>query len=322
MTARNSPRGILEGGRHDSCVPCSGGLRPPDPPGGLLAGVLSVLLLAGCGGTSSSPSATPVSTPAPAASPSTGSLNMVLRAQVTLAALGASGGSGNWGYTTPGGRRFALVGTSSRALGRGRDEPGEPAHHRLDRGRLERVARGQDVPRVRLRDDRGADRSRHRRPARPRPPCQGADLERHLHVGALALDRPGDGPALRQRHAVGHARARSLGRPDQPARGRASSPTSTSTTATRAATVLYAAAIRDGFLAMLDVSRPDAIREISRFTTGGSFTHNAWLTRDGRYLFTTDERAGLAARGLGPARLASRARSRSTSARPARSRTT
>ena len=55
---------------------------------------------------------------------------------------------------------------------------------------------------------------------------------------------------------------------------------------------LYAAAIRNGFLGVLDVSRSDAIREISRFSTGGTFTHNAWPTRDGRYLFTTDERAG------------------------------
>src|SRR6185436_17552676 len=55
---------------------------------------------------------------------------------------------------------------------------------------------------------------------------------------------------------------------------------------------MYAAAIRDGFLATLDVSRPEAIRELGRFTTGGAFTHNAWPTRDGRYVFTTDERPG------------------------------
>jgi len=54
--------------------------------------------------------------------------------------------------------------------------------------------------------------------------------------------------------------------------------------------VLYASAIYDGFLAMLDVRDPARIRETSRFFTGGRFTHNSWLTRDGRYLFTTDER--------------------------------
>ena len=56
--------------------------------------------------------------------------------------------------------------------------------------------------------------------------------------------------------------------------------------------VLFASAINDGFEALLDVSDPRRIREITRFFTGGRFTHNSWLTRDGRYLFTTDERTG------------------------------
>jgi choice-of-anchor B domain-containing protein len=56
--------------------------------------------------------------------------------------------------------------------------------------------------------------------------------------------------------------------------------------------VLYASAIYDGFEAMLDVSDPARIRETGRFITGGRFTHNSALTRDGRYLFTTDERIG------------------------------
>jgi len=54
----------------------------------------------------------------------------------------------------------------------------------------------------------------------------------------------------------------------------------------------YASAINDGFLALLDVSNPRDVRERSRFFTGGRFTHNAWPTRDGRYVFTTDERPG------------------------------
>ena len=45
---------------------------------------------------------------------------------------------------------------------------------------------------------------------------------------------------------------------------------------------------------------PRRIREITRFFTGGRFTHNSWLTGDGRYLFTTDERTGRPAGGLGP----------------------
>jgi choice-of-anchor B domain-containing protein len=55
---------------------------------------------------------------------------------------------------------------------------------------------------------------------------------------------------------------------------------------------LYASAILDGFLAILDVRRPEAIREVTRFFTGGRFTHSSWLTDDDRYLFTTDERRG------------------------------
>jgi choice-of-anchor B domain-containing protein len=55
---------------------------------------------------------------------------------------------------------------------------------------------------------------------------------------------------------------------------------------------LYASAINGGFLSILDVSNPANVRELSRFFTGGRFTHNAWPARDGRYLFTTDERPG------------------------------
>jgi choice-of-anchor B domain-containing protein len=56
--------------------------------------------------------------------------------------------------------------------------------------------------------------------------------------------------------------------------------------------VLYASAISNGWLARLDVTNPAAITEISRFNTGGRFTHNSWLTEDGNFLFTTDERPG------------------------------
>jgi choice-of-anchor B domain-containing protein len=56
--------------------------------------------------------------------------------------------------------------------------------------------------------------------------------------------------------------------------------------------LMYASAINDGFLALLDVSDPRNVRERTRFFTGGRFTHNSWPTLDGRYLFTTDERSG------------------------------
>lgn len=53
---------------------------------------------------------------------------------------------------------------------------------------------------------------------------------------------------------------------------------------------LFASAIEDGFLGVLDVGDPERIVEVDRFFTGGRFTHNSWPTDDGRYLFTTDER--------------------------------
>ena len=54
--------------------------------------------------------------------------------------------------------------------------------------------------------------------------------------------------------------------------------------------ILFSAAMFDGFVAMLDVSDPAGIRRIGQFNTGCRFPHNAWLSDDGRYLFTTDER--------------------------------
>jgi choice-of-anchor B domain-containing protein len=54
-------------------------------------------------------------------------------------------------------------------------------------------------------------------------------------------------------------------------------------------TLYFAAAINDGFLSIMEMADPAAPRELTRFATGGRFTHNAWLTDDGRHVFTTDE---------------------------------
>ena len=58
--------------------------------------------------------------PAPSPSPSTAgaSRNMTLMSRLTLAELSQGGATatnaaGNWGYTSPGGRRFALTGLST-----------------------------------------------------------------------------------------------------------------------------------------------------------------------------------------------------------------
>ena len=86
---------------------------------------------------------------------------------------------------------------------------------------------------------------------------------------------------------------------------------------------LYAAAINDGFLALLDVSNPRDVREVTRFFTGGRFTHNAWLDAR-RALPVHDRRAlGPPAGRMGPAEPAGAAQGlRVHRARPAASRTT
>ena len=57
-------------------------------------------------------------------------------------------------------------------------------------------------------------------------------------------------------------------------------------------TLGYAAAIQDGFEAILDLSNPAAMTEVRRWFTPATFTHNSWTTEDGRYLFVTEENAG------------------------------
>ena len=51
----------------------------------------------------------------------------------------------------------------------------------------------------------------------------------------------------------------------------------------------YASAISDGVIQILDVTNKESIEIISSHKTGYSQTHNAWLSDDGKYLFTTDE---------------------------------
>lgn len=251
----------------------------------------ALLLLGSCGGSSTTPSASSVSGPAPATGSRPVSQNMVLRSQLTLAALGVSAGSGGWGYTSPSGRRLALVGTSA---GLSVVDVTSPASPRIT-GSIEggssawrEVRTYRQYAYVTTEAQTGltiVDLGDPDRPVRVATWSETfasahslwIDEERGLlyangtQSGMHVLDLAGD-----------PVRPREVGRftdfyvHDCYGRGGR----------------LYAAAIRNGFLAVLDVSQPGAIRELSRFTTGGSFTHNAWLSRDGRYLFTTDERAG------------------------------
>src|SRR5687767_10446117 len=106
------------------------GMRPIARSGTAL---LLITLAWGCAGSEDPPNNVPT-TPAPTATPAAGDLNMTLRAHLDFAMLTGSGaasashpehpddgsetapaatsGSGNWGYTAPDGRRFALTGTS------------------------------------------------------------------------------------------------------------------------------------------------------------------------------------------------------------------
>ncbi len=260
----------------------------PRPP--RLAVLLISLWAPSCGGSSTSPSAAPVSTPAPAASTGQASLNMVLRSQLNLASLGASAGSGNWGYTTPGGRRLALVGTS---VGLSVVDVTSPASPRLTgtiaggSSAWREVRTYREYAYVTTEAQTGLDIVDLRDPDRPvklRTWSETFQSAHSLWIDAEAglLYANGTQSGMHVLDLADPTNPREVGRfgdfyvHDCYTRGNR----------------LYAAAIRNGFLATLDVSRPDAIREISRFSTGGTFTHNAWLTRDGRYLFTTDERAG------------------------------
>ena len=259
---------------------------------------LTALLWTACGGGGSS---APAPSPSPSAPPAA-SLNMRLFAHIDATALtataipgepappaGARSGSGNWGYTAPGGRRFALTGTS---VGLSIVEVTDPEHPRnvgvvpgpANQWREVKTYGGYAYVTTEARV--GMDIVDLRDPDRPRQVqtwnrtfdsahSLWIDEERGLlyahgtATGMHVLDvgrNPEDPPEV--------GRFADFYIHDSYGRG----------------TTLYAAAIRDGFIALLDVSNPAGIREIARFFTGGRFTHNCWLTRDGRYLFTTDER--------------------------------
>ncbi len=55
--------------------------------------------------------------------------------------------------------------------------------------------------------------------------------------------------------------------------------------------VMYASEINAGRLGIYDVSDPQNIVQLGIRNTPFNFTHNAWATADGNYVFTTDERA-------------------------------
>jgi choice-of-anchor B domain-containing protein len=258
-----------------------------------LAVVLAVLPLA-CG-SDSSPT-TPVATPAPTPASAARSENMVLRARVDLPTLtgqaGASG-AGNYGYTSPNGRRFALTGTS---LGLSIVEVTDPRTPRnaafipaaTPSPWREVRTYGEyvySVTEARI----GMEIVSMRNPERPERVQTWSKTFQSAH--SLWIDQE------RGLLFANGADGRTGGVRILDLRANPADPTEVGSfngfyvhDSYSRGNTLYAAAINDGFVGILDASNPANLVEISRFATGGRFTHNAWLTRDGRYLFTTDER--------------------------------
>jgi choice-of-anchor B domain-containing protein len=269
----------------------------------LLAAGVAVLLSSSCGGSGGN---TPTAMlPTPAASGV--SSNMILLSQVPFPGLTATSvrashdepvavtaeglsAAGNWGLTTPTGRRFALTGTSvglsivevtdsrnPRNLG---VVPGAESQWREVR------TYGQIVY-VTTEAKTGLDIVDMRNPDRPVKVRTWNETFDSAHT--LWID---------EEHGLLFANGTSTGMHVLDLQPDPLNPREVGSfngfyvhDSYRRGDVLYASAIYDGFLALLDVRDPSRIQETTRFFTGGRFTHNSWLTRDGRYIFTTDERA-------------------------------
>ena len=269
--------------------------------------VFAAAVLSGCGDSGTDPSAV---TPSP--SPATGnSANMVLLSHVDLATLSlpaagdearalsaaATSAAGNYGYTSPDGRRFALTGLNDGTSIVEVTDPRNPrrvAHVPGASSSWREVRTYREYVYVTTEARTGLDIIDMRDPARPRKVQTWSQTFASAHSLWIDTDR-----GILYAHGTRDAAGAVTGMqvlalepdPENPrpigsfhdyyihdSYGRGN--------------VLYAAAINTGFLALLDVSDPARSREITRFATGGRFTHNAWLTGDGRYLFTTDEVSG------------------------------
>lgn len=253
-------------------------------------------LLCACGSDGTSPMATV--SPSPATSPAA-QRNMTLQSQMGFAALtggGSASGAGNWGYTSPGGRRFALTGTS---LGTSIVEVTDPARARSvgfipgPSSSWREIRTFGELIYVTTEAVHGLDIISMRDPDRPerlrtwnRTFNQAHSLWIDVERGLLFAN------GTRLNGVQTGMRILDVGRnPEDPDEVGSFTPFYIHDSYTRGNT-LYASAINDGFEALLDLRDPARPREITRFFTGGRFTHNSWLTRDGRYIFTTDERPG------------------------------
>jgi choice-of-anchor B domain-containing protein len=268
-------------------------------------------VLAACG--SDSPSA-PASVAVPSPTAAAGAVNMTLLSHVELAALTQAAGlapdtggsssaalsaAGNWGYTTAGGRRFALTGTSVGLSIVEVTDPARPRNVALIPGPASswrEVKTYGEYVYVTTEAAWGLDIISMQDPDHPRKIQTWDKTLRSAHSLWIDQDR-GLLFANGSNGRTGGTRILDVGaNPEDPAEVGAFTDFYIHDSYSRG-NVLFASAIQDGFEALLDVTDPRRIREVTRFLTGGRFTHNSWLTRDGRYLFTTDERTGMPVEG-------------------------
>lgn len=267
------------------------------------------LLAASCGGggpLAPSPVAPAAERPTPAA---TGSLNMTLLAHLELPSLtesvhshhdeppavaGAVSGAGNWGCTSRDGRRFALTGTSAGLSIVEVTDPCRPRRIALIPGAASawrEVKTFGDYVYVTTEARTGLDIVSMRDPDHPEKVQTWNKTFASAHTLWIDAERGllfANGTDGRR----GGMRVLDIGRnPEDPEEVGSFHGFYVHDSYSRG-TVLFASAITDGFLSLLDVTDPASIREINRFFTGGRFTHNSWVTRDGRYVFTTDEQPG------------------------------
>jgi choice-of-anchor B domain-containing protein len=221
------------------------------------------------------------------------------RSSLDLAALGAPGGNcaGNWGYTAPGGRRFALTGTSAGLSIVEVSDLKNPRKIALIEGPANlwrEVKTYRNYVYVTTEASHGLDIVDLSDPDRPRKVRTWNRTFTSAHT--LWIDEARGllfaNGTRRGGFESGGMRVLDLNaNPEDPTDLGGFADYYIHDSYVRG-TTLYASAIFDGFIGILDVSNPRAIREITRFTTGGQFTHNSWLTDEGRFLFTTDEIAG------------------------------
>lgn len=252
--------------------------------------VVSLAILAG----GCSDSTTP--TDVPSADAANGR-NMVRLAQLGFDQLapGTVGarGSGNWGYTTPNGRRYALTGLSVGLSIVDVTSPSQPRVVGLVPGPVSNwreVKTYGHYAYVTTEAEHGLDIVDLSNPDQPRKVRTFTDAFARAHTLWIDAERRllfanGTHPG------IGGVRILSLDDPEDPREVGAFDGYYVHD-AYLQGDVLFAAAIRDGFLGLIDVRDPARPSEIARLPTGGSFTHNAWPTPDGLYVFTTDERPG------------------------------